>query len=49
MSEMSFGAGAKARQRIGNVFLAFAEVKRARALCRFRSLLFRFPDLACPP
>jgi len=29
MSEMSFGAGAEARGRIGNVFLAFAEVKRA--------------------
>jgi hypothetical protein len=29
MSEMSFGAGAEARGRIGNVFLALAEVKRA--------------------
>jgi hypothetical protein len=29
MSEMSFGAGAEERRRIGNVFLAFAEVKRA--------------------
>jgi len=30
MSEMSFGDGAEARRRIGNVFLAFPEVKRAR-------------------
>jgi hypothetical protein len=29
MSEMSFGADAEARRWIGNVFLAFAEVKRA--------------------
>jgi hypothetical protein len=29
MSEMSFAGGAEARQRIGNVFLAFAEVKHA--------------------
>jgi hypothetical protein len=29
MSEMSFGAGAEARGRNGNVFLALAEVKRA--------------------
>jgi hypothetical protein len=30
MSQMSFGAGAGARGRIGNVFLAFTQVKRAR-------------------
>ena len=30
MSGMSFGDGADARHRIGNVFLAFTEVKRGR-------------------
>jgi hypothetical protein len=34
MSEVSFGAGAEARGRIGNVFLAFAEVKRTRSECQ---------------
>jgi hypothetical protein len=48
MSEMSFGAGAEARGRIGNVFLAFAEVKRTSLEFRLiRSLLFPFADLAC--
>jgi len=34
MSEMSFGAGAEVRRRIGNVFLALAEVKRAMSGCQ---------------
>jgi hypothetical protein len=34
MSEMSFGAGAEARGRVGNVFLAFAEVKRVISECQ---------------
>jgi hypothetical protein len=34
MSGMSFGAGAEARRRIGNVFLALAEVKRAMSGCQ---------------
>ena len=29
MSELSFGTGAQAHGRVGNVFLAFIEVKRA--------------------
>jgi len=29
MRELSFGTGAQAHRRVGNVFLAFAEVKRA--------------------
>jgi hypothetical protein len=41
MSEMSFGTGAEARRRIGNVFLAFAEVKHAtpRVVGQFVMLL----------
>ena len=34
MSGVSFGAGAEARGRIGNVFLAFTEVKRVISECQ---------------
>ena len=40
MSEMSFGAGAEARRRIGNVFLAFAEVKHAIPISIFTFAVF---------
>lgn len=34
MRELSFGTGAQAHRRVGNVFLAFAEVKRVISNCQ---------------
>jgi hypothetical protein len=42
MSEVSFGACAEARGRMGNVFLAFAEVKRADGSVNFDLYFLRF-------